>query len=97
CPTELIAFSDRIDEFNKLGADVVGISCDSVHSHYHWCQIPRKQGGVKNLKIPLVADFKKKISSAYGVLHDESHPLRGLFIIDDEGHLRAKQIYDEEI
>ncbi|CAG8603554.1 11834_t:CDS:10 [Ambispora gerdemannii] len=97
CPTELIAFSERIDEFEKLGADVVGISCDSIHSHYHWNQIPRKQGGVKNIKFPLVADFTKKIASTYGVLHADSHPLRGLIVIDDEGFIRAMQIYDEEI
>ncbi|KAJ1676520.1 cTPxI, partial [Spiromyces aspiralis] len=53
CPTELLAFSDRVDEFRKLGAEVIGISCDSEFSHLAWNNLPRKSGGLGKLQIPL--------------------------------------------
>ncbi|KAI9592725.1 thioredoxin-like protein [Syncephalis fuscata] len=95
CPTELIAFSDRIEEFNKLGADVVGISVDSEYSHLAWNNSPRKEGGLGGLKIPLVSDIKKEISRKYDVLvEDNSVALRGLFIIDPKGTLRIMHVND---
>merc|ERR1712137_613835 len=68
CPTELVKFSDKIEEFHKAGAEVVGISCDSHFSHLAWTNTPRKQGGIQGLKYPLLADFKKQIACDYGVL-----------------------------
>src|SRR5436305_14218173 len=56
CPTELTAFSDRIDEINGLGAEVLGISTDSVHSHRAWIKTPRSQNGIEGLKFPLASD-----------------------------------------
>ncbi|KAI8983090.1 thioredoxin-like protein [Pilobolus umbonatus] len=95
CPTELLAFSDRIDEFKKLGAEVVGISVDNIHSHLAWTNVPRKQGGIGDIKIPLVSDIKKEISSSYNVLiPDEGISLRGLFVIDPKGVLRISTIHD---
>ncbi|WIA34091.1 hypothetical protein OEZ86_012466 [Tetradesmus obliquus] len=88
CPTEITAFSDRHAEFKSIGAEVLGVSVDSQFTHLAWIQTDRKEGGLGglgDLAYPLVADLKKEISEAYGVLTDEGIALRGLFIIDKEG------------
>ncbi|GIX82506.1 thioredoxin-dependent peroxide reductase, mitochondrial [Caerostris extrusa] len=82
CPTELIAFSDRVEEFRELNAEVLGVSVDSHFSHLTWIKTPRKKGGLEGLDIPLASDLTKKMSRDYGVLHDDGTALRGLFIID---------------
>ncbi|KAF7731417.1 thioredoxin peroxidase Tpx1 [Apophysomyces ossiformis] len=95
CPTEILAFSDRVEEFHKLGAEVVGISVDTVHSHLAWTNVPRKQGGLGNVNIPLVSDIKKEIATRYNVLiPDAGLALRGLFVIDPLGVLRVAHIHD---
>ncbi|XP_022190371.2 peroxiredoxin-2 [Nilaparvata lugens] len=95
CPTEIIAFSDRIDEFKQLNAEVIGVSCDSHFSHLAWINTPRKDGGLGGLKYPLLADFSKEISKNYGVLIDgDGIPLRGLFIIDPESKIRQITVND---
>ncbi|KAG1146758.1 hypothetical protein G6F37_007514 [Rhizopus arrhizus] len=95
CPTELLAFSDRIEDFRKLNAEVVGISVDNVHSHLAWTNVPRKQGGLGSINIPLVSDIKKEISTDYNVLiPEEGLALRGLFVIDPKGTLRIANIHD---
>lgn len=95
CPTEIIAFSDRVEDFHKRGAEVIGASIDSHFSHLAWIQTPRAQGGLGGLKYPLVADITKKISTDYGVLLENAGvALRGLFIIDKEGVVRAATIHD---
>ncbi|KAI9251974.1 thioredoxin-like protein [Sporodiniella umbellata] len=95
CPTELLAFSDRIEEFRQLGAEVVGISVDNVHSHLAWTNVPRKQGGLGDINIPLVSDIKKDISTNYNVLiPEEGLALRGLFVVDPKGVLRIANIHD---
>src|ERR1700722_9895700 len=85
CPTEIIAFSDRIKEFHDRGAEVLGCSIDSQFSHLAWIQSPRAQGGLGGLKYPLIADLTKKIAGDYGVLLDGGIALRGLFLIDKQG------------
>lgn len=86
CPTEIIAFSDRAAEFEKLGAQVIACSADSAETHLAWIRTPRKQGGLGLMQIPIVADFTKDICNNYGVLlTDIGVPLRGLFIINPEG------------
>lgn len=93
CPTELTAFSDRFDEFKELGTEVLGISVDSEFSHLAWTQASRKEGGVGDLKYPLVSDIKKEISAAYNVLDPEAGvALRGLFIIDKDGIIQHATI-----
>ena len=94
CPTELTAFSDSLDKFKELGADVVGVSVDSEHAHLAWMKMKRSEGGVEGLRIPLIADVKKEISEKYGVLHDDGTALRGMFIIDKKGELRVAHIND---
>jgi len=94
CPTEIVAFSDRIKEFRERGAEVIGCSIDSQFSHLAWIQTPREKGGLGGLTYPLVADLTKKISADYGVLLDGGIALRGLFIIDQKGVVRAITVHD---
>jgi len=95
CPTEIIAFSDRAEEFRKIGCEVLACSTDSHFSHLAWCEKPRKEGGLGQINIPLLGDKAMKISRAYGVLkEDEGIPFRGLFIIDGKQVLRQITIND---
>jgi len=95
CPTEIIAFSDRVKEFRKIGCEVVACSTDSQFSHLAWCERPRKKGGLGEMDIPLLADKSMAISRAYGVLKEEDGiSFRGLFIIDPEQKLRQITIND---
>ncbi|XP_075731204.1 peroxiredoxin 2 isoform X1 [Rhipicephalus microplus] len=95
CPTEIIAFSDRAEEFRKIGCEVVACSTDSHFCHLAWINTPRKEGGLGEMNIPLLADKNSKIARAYGVLkEDEGIPFRGLFIIDNKGLLRQMTIND---
>jgi len=95
CPTEIIAFSDRANEFRAINAEVVGVSVDSQFTHLAWIKTPRKDGGLGPLNIPLLSDLTHKISRDYGVyLEDAGHTLRGLFIIDGKGTLRQITMND---
>ncbi|XP_066017205.1 peroxiredoxin-4 isoform X2 [Pocillopora verrucosa] len=95
CPTEIIAFSDRIEEFRAINTEVVGCSVDSVFTHLAWINTPRKEGGLGRLKYPLLSDLNHQIAKDYGVLlENEGHTLRGLFIIDDKGTLRQITMND---
>lgn len=94
CPSEIVEFSERSDEFAKIGAKVVGVSVDSVHSHLAWINTPRKQGGLGDMKIPIVSDMKRNLSKMFGVLLDEEIAARGTFIIDPKGILRQITIND---
>jgi alkyl hydroperoxide reductase subunit AhpC len=95
CPTELVAFSDQMEEFRKRGCEVIGVSVDSKYSHLAWVNTPRKQGGLGQINYPLVADLNKSIARAYGVLlEEEGVALRGLFLIDRDGILRHALVND---
>ncbi len=94
CPTEIIEYDAKLDEFKKIGAEVIGVSVDSVFTHLAWKQTPRKQGGIGEIRYPLVADLTKKISSDYGVLTEGGVALRGTFIIDPKGIVRQATIND---
>jgi peroxiredoxin (alkyl hydroperoxide reductase subunit C) len=95
CPTELTSFSDRYEDFEGIGAAVVGVSTDSVHSHRAWLRTPRDKGGVEGLRYPLASDITKSVARDYGVLiEDKGVALRGLFVIDPEGVLRYAVIHD---
>jgi peroxiredoxin (alkyl hydroperoxide reductase subunit C) len=98
CPTEILALSDRYEEFTAIDADVLGASTDSVHSHFAWINTPRDKNGIANLHFPLIADYKKEIARAYGVLDEASGAAqRGLFIIDPEGVLRYTTITADNV
>ncbi|MDX1386266.1 MAG: peroxiredoxin [bacterium] len=95
CPTEIITFSEKIAEFEKRGVQVLGCSIDSHFSHLAWRNTPRKEGGIGEIKYPLVADTTKDISRSYGVLLENAGiALRGTFLIDEEGLLRHMVVND---
>ncbi|XP_012511791.1 PREDICTED: peroxiredoxin-4 isoform X2 [Propithecus coquereli] len=95
CPTEIIAFGDRIEEFRSINTEVVACSVDSQFTHLAWINTPRRQGGLGPIRIPLLSDLNHQISKDYGVyLEDSGHTLRGLFIIDDKGILRQITLND---
>lgn len=95
CPTEITAINKRVSEFNKLNAEVLGISTDSEHSHKAWINAAQEQGGLGQLSFPLASDRTQSVARDYGVLiEEEGIALRGLFIIDPEGVLRYSVIHD---
>ncbi len=94
CPTEIIAFSDRVADFESLGVQVIGASIDSHFSHLAWRNMPRSQGGIGEIKYPLVADLNKQIARDYDVLLDGGVALRGLFLIDKVGVVRHQVVND---
>ena len=108
CPTEIIAFQEKIAEFEKRNVQVIGCSVDSAHTHWAWLNTEQKNGGIKGVKYPLVADLSKTIAENYGVLageydyneNDESvfegAPVayRGLFLIDLKGNVRHQLVND---
>ncbi|MBI5887647.1 MAG: peroxiredoxin [Deltaproteobacteria bacterium] len=95
CPTEIISLSDRLGEFTKRDAAVIGVSVDSHFSHIAWRNTSRKKGGIGDISYPLVSDLDKSISRQYGVLIEKPGiALRGLFIIDKAGKLRHITIND---
>jgi peroxiredoxin 2/4 len=108
CPTEIIAFQDKLDEFEKRNVAVVGCSVDTEFSHWKWLQTELKDGGIKGVKFPLVSDISKTISENYDVLAGEydyneqgeaifkGTPLayRGLFLIDKQGVVRHQVVND---
>lgn len=95
CPTEILAFSDRAEEFRKINCEVLAASCDSHFCHLAWTNTSKKMGGVGNLNIPLLSDKSCQIARDYGILLEkEGISLRGLFIIDGKGTLRQITIND---
>ncbi len=106
CPTEILAFQEKLAEFEKRDAVVVGCSTEEVH--LAWLNTPKNQGGIQGVTYPLVADASKTIAMNYGVLaghydYDEEGnqifvgapiALRGTFIIDKEGIVRHQVIND---
>jgi peroxiredoxin (alkyl hydroperoxide reductase subunit C) len=97
CPTEIIAFHDRLEEFKKRNAEMLGVSVDSEFSHLAWKETPRKQGGIGKIDYPLIADLDKSIARKYDVLADEGFALRGLFLIDKTGIVRHALVNDAPI
>jgi peroxiredoxin 2/4 len=108
CPTEIIAFQDKIKEFEKRNVAVVGCSVDSEFSHWKWLQTDLNDGGIKGVKFPLVSDLSKTIAENYDVLagnydidengdtHFSGTPMayRGLFLIDKKGIVRHQLVND---
>ncbi len=94
CPTEIIAFSDSIEQFKKRNVEVLGASIDSHYTHLAWRNVPRKQGGIGTIEYPLLADLDKSLAKSYDVLLPAGIALRGLFIIDRDGVVRHQLIND---
>ncbi|CCF57552.1 hypothetical protein KAFR_0C05610 [Kazachstania africana CBS 2517] len=95
CPTEIVAFSDAVDRFRDVGAEVLFASTDSEYSLLAWTNVARKDGGLGPVNIPLVSDNNHSLSRDYGVLlEEEGVALRGLFVIDPKGIVRHITIND---
>ncbi len=94
CPSEIIAFDNRLQEFKDRGAEVIGVSVDSHFSHIAWKNTEINKGGIGQIKYPLVADLTKNISRDYDVLVDDSVAFRGTFLIDQDGIVRHQVIND---
>jgi peroxiredoxin 2/4 len=108
CPTEILAFQDKLAEFEKRNVAVVGCSVDSEFSHWAWLNTEKNNGGIKGVKFPLVADLSKTIAENYGVLAGEYEvneegesafvgapvAYRGLFLIDRKGVVRHQLVND---
>ncbi len=95
CPTELIAFSHRIAEFEKREVQVIGCSIDSQFTHLAWRNTPIDNGGIGPVKYPLVADVKHQICRDYDVeLDPDGVALRGSFLIDKAGVVRHQVVND---
>lgn len=94
CPSEIIAFHNKISDFASRKTQVVGVSVDSHFSHLAWKNTPYNKGGVGNIQFPLVSDLKKDISKSYNVLNDEGIAMRGTFFIDENFILRHILVND---
>lgn len=108
CPTELIAFQNKIEEFEKRDTQIVGCSVDSKYSHWAWLNTPQEKGGIQGVKYPIVSDLSKTISKNFDVLAGEydyneegemefdGEPVsyRGLFLIDRQGTVRHQVVND---
>ena len=94
CPSEILAFDRKLEEFRQRNCEVIGVSVDSEFSHYAWRDTPVEKGGIGHVRFPIVADITKKIARDYGVLFNESVALRGLFLIDRDGVVRHQVIND---
>lgn len=95
CPSEIIAFDHRLEEFKKRGVEVIGVSIDSQFTHNAWRNTSTKDGGIGQVKFPLVGDVKHEICQAYDVEHPEAGvAFRGSFLIDEEGIVRHQVVND---
>ena len=95
CPSELIAFDHRYEEFKKRGVEVVGVSIDSQFTHNAWRNTPTENGGIGAVKYALAADVKHEIAKAYGIEHPEAGvALRASFLIDKNGVVRHQVVND---
>ena len=95
CPSELIAFDHRYEEFKKRGVEVVGVSIDSQFTHNAWRNTPTENGGIGAVKYALAADVKHDIAKAYGIEHPEAGvALRASFLIDKNGVVRHQIVND---
>lgn len=96
CPTEVIAFNDRAEEFKALNTELVAVSVDSHFSHLAWVNTPRKNGGLGvETKMPILSDLKKTIAADYGCLtKNDDIALRALYIIDTKGVVRQITMND---
>jgi peroxiredoxin (alkyl hydroperoxide reductase subunit C) len=95
CPTELIAFSRRLKEFEERGVQVIGCSIDSQFTHVAWRNTPVEEGGIGAVTYPLVADVKHEICRAYDVEFEQAGvAYRGSFLIDKNGTVRHQVVND---
>jgi len=94
CPSEILAFDRKLADFKARNTEVIGVSVDSVYTHFAWRQTAVENGGIGRIGFPLVADLNKSIAAAYDVLLNQEVALRGLFLIDSHGQVRHQVVND---
>ncbi len=94
CPSEILAFNKKLDEFKSRNCEVIAVSVDSKFTHLAWKNTKIEDGGIGQVQFPMVADLNKEITKAYGIEHPASVALRGLFLIDPKGVVRHCVIND---
>ncbi|AEL25582.1 MULTISPECIES: peroxiredoxin [Cyclobacterium] len=108
CPTEILAFQEKLEEFEKRGVAVIGASCDTEESHLAWLNTPKAEGGIQGVTYPIIADPVKTVAHNFGVLagdwnYNEEGELtyqglpvayRATFLIDKEGTVRHETVND---
>jgi peroxiredoxin (alkyl hydroperoxide reductase subunit C) len=97
CPTELHEFEARRKDFEALGAEVIGCSIDSPHSHLAWLNTPMNKGGIQGVQYPIVSDLNKAVAQSYDVLLDAGMALRASFVIDKKGVVQIQHINNLDI
>ena len=98
CPSELIAFDHRLDEFKKRGVEVIGVSIDSQFTHLAWKNTPVNNGGIGQVQYPLIADVKHEICRAFDVEFGPAGvAFRGSFLIDKNGTVRHQVVNDRPL
>jgi alkyl hydroperoxide reductase subunit AhpC/predicted Ser/Thr protein kinase len=98
CPTEMTSLGDHIEQFRSNGAEIVGISTDSVESHERWVSLPKSQGGLGGLSFPLASDSDGSVARSYGVyLEYQNVALRGLFLVDPNGVLQYQVVHNMSV
>jgi len=94
CPSEILAFNKKLDEFKARNCELIGVSVDSKFTHLAWKNTAVENGGIGDIQYPLVQDLNKEIAKSYGILFGASVALRGLFLIDPTGKVRHCIIND---
>jgi peroxiredoxin (alkyl hydroperoxide reductase subunit C) len=94
CPTELVAFNQAISQFEERNVAVIGGSIDSTHSHAAWRRTPLKEGGIGDLKYPLISDMQRKLSGELGILNADGVTYRASYLLDKEGVIRHMVVND---
>jgi peroxiredoxin (alkyl hydroperoxide reductase subunit C) len=94
CPSEIIAFDNKVNEFKTRGVELISVSVDSHFTHLAWKNTPVNKGGIGQVQFPMVADLTKSIARDYDVLLDAGIALRGLFLIDKAGIVRHQVVND---
>lgn len=94
CPSEILAFNKRLEDFKTRNCEVIGVSVDSKFTHLAWKSTAVENGGIGNIQYPLVQDLTKSIARSYGILVNDAVALRGLFLIDTKGIVRHAVIND---
>jgi peroxiredoxin (alkyl hydroperoxide reductase subunit C) len=94
CPSELLAFDHRLNDFKQRGVEVIGVSIDSHFTHLAWKNTPINNGGIGQVGYPLVADIRHAVTQAYDLEVDPGVALRGSFLIDKAGLVRHQVVND---
>ena len=97
CPLEITAFNQACETFAGRGVKLVAVSVDSVAAHTAWRKMSLADGGIGQVKFPLVSDINKQISKGYGVLRSDGMAQRATFLIDRNYTIRYQAVYDKEI